>query len=63
MAAIWQMHVYANKVAYAEHIALVKGDLSTKEPVLVRMHALERARRRAGQRQERPRRAVAPPWT
>jgi len=37
---IWQMHIYVNKVAYAEHIALVKGDLSSREPVLVRMHAL-----------------------
>jgi 3,4-dihydroxy 2-butanone 4-phosphate synthase / GTP cyclohydrolase II len=35
------LHVYVNKVAYAEHIALVKGDLSkgTAAP-LVRMHAL-----------------------
>jgi 3,4-dihydroxy 2-butanone 4-phosphate synthase/GTP cyclohydrolase II len=32
--------VYANKVAYAEHIALVKGDISGEEPVLVRMHQL-----------------------
>jgi 3,4-dihydroxy 2-butanone 4-phosphate synthase/GTP cyclohydrolase II len=36
----WQIHVYANTVAYAEHIALVKGDITTPEPVLVRMHAL-----------------------
>ena len=36
----WRMCVYVNKVAYAEHIALVKGDLSGEEPVLVRMHAL-----------------------
>jgi 3,4-dihydroxy 2-butanone 4-phosphate synthase/GTP cyclohydrolase II len=34
------MHVYVNTIAYAEHIALVKGDISTPEPVLVRMHAL-----------------------
>jgi 3,4-dihydroxy 2-butanone 4-phosphate synthase/GTP cyclohydrolase II len=32
--------VYTNKVAYAEHIALVKGDISGEEPVLVRMHQL-----------------------
>ncbi len=32
--------VYANKVAYAEHIALVKGDIAGEEPVLVRMHQL-----------------------
>lgn len=36
----WTLNVYVNKVAYAEHIALVKGDISGKEPVLVRMHAL-----------------------
>ena len=32
--------VYANKVTYAEHIALVKGDVSGEEPVLVRMHQI-----------------------
>ncbi len=32
--------VYANKIAYAEHLALVKGDISGDQPVLVRMHAL-----------------------
>ena len=31
--------VYVNSVEYAEHIALVKGDLSGPEPVLVRVHA------------------------
>jgi 3,4-dihydroxy 2-butanone 4-phosphate synthase/GTP cyclohydrolase II len=36
----FQMYVYVNKVAYAEHIALVRGDISGDEPVLVRMHAL-----------------------
>ena len=36
----WRMHIYVNKVAYAEHIALVKGDVTTPEPVLARMHAL-----------------------
>ncbi len=34
------LHVYVNKAAYAEHIALVCGDLTAPEPVLVRMHAL-----------------------
>jgi 3,4-dihydroxy 2-butanone 4-phosphate synthase/GTP cyclohydrolase II len=34
------MYVYTNKVAYAEHIALVKGDITTDKPVPVRMHAL-----------------------
>ena len=36
----FQMYVYVNKVAYAEHIALVRGDISGDDPVLVRMHAL-----------------------
>ncbi|MBO6520640.1 MAG: 3,4-dihydroxy-2-butanone-4-phosphate synthase [Rhodospirillales bacterium] len=36
----WKMCVYVNKVAYAEHIALVKGDISGDAPVMVRMHAL-----------------------
>ena len=36
----FHMLVYVNKIAYAEHIALVKGDLSAAGPVLVRMHAL-----------------------
>ncbi len=36
----FRMIVYVNRVAYAEHIALVKGDLSLPGPVLVRMHAL-----------------------
>tara|TARA_B100000315_G_C14187154_1_gene411644 strand:- start:135 stop:593 length:459 start_codon:yes stop_codon:yes gene_type:complete len=33
------MYVYVNKVEYAEHIALVKGDLSKDGPVMVRVHA------------------------
>jgi 3,4-dihydroxy 2-butanone 4-phosphate synthase/GTP cyclohydrolase II len=37
---LWRMVVYVNTAAYAEHIALVKGDIATPEPVLVRMHAL-----------------------
>ncbi|GAB6053648.1 3,4-dihydroxy-2-butanone-4-phosphate synthase [Magnetospira thiophila] len=36
----FRLHVYVNKVAYAEHIALVKGDISGDAPVLVRMHSL-----------------------
>ena len=35
------LHLYAAQIDYAEHIALVKGDISdSKNPVLVRMHAL-----------------------
>ncbi|MBU6297563.1 MAG: 3,4-dihydroxy-2-butanone-4-phosphate synthase [Alphaproteobacteria bacterium] len=36
----WRMMVYINTVEYAEHIALVKGEVTTPEPVLVRMHAI-----------------------
>ncbi len=32
------VRVYANKVGYGEHLAVVCGDLSGDEPVLVRMH-------------------------
>ena len=35
----FQMFVYVNKVEYAEHIALIKGDIGNDGPVLVRMHA------------------------
>lgn len=36
----WRMIVYTNKITYAEHVVLVKGDITTPDPVLVRMHAL-----------------------
>ncbi|MFQ5774343.1 MAG: 3,4-dihydroxy-2-butanone-4-phosphate synthase [Kiloniellaceae bacterium] len=36
----FQMAVYVNKTTYAEHLALWKGDLSSPEPVLVRVHVL-----------------------
>lgn len=36
----FQLHVYANTVNYAEHIALVKGDIAGPDPVMVRMHAI-----------------------
>jgi len=36
----WAMKVYVNQLEYAEHIALVKGDITSPEPVLVRMHAV-----------------------
>jgi len=37
----WTLIVYANTLEYQEHLALVKGDLSGPEPVLVRMHAVD----------------------
>jgi 3,4-dihydroxy 2-butanone 4-phosphate synthase/GTP cyclohydrolase II len=36
----YKTYVYVNNAAYAEHLALVKGDVASGEPVLVRMHAL-----------------------
>jgi len=36
----WKLYVYANKISYAEHLALVMGDIPSSEPPLVRMHAL-----------------------
>ena len=36
----FRMIVYINRISYAEHIALIKGDLKGDEPVLARMHAL-----------------------
>ncbi|NWG46142.1 MAG: 3,4-dihydroxy-2-butanone-4-phosphate synthase [Alphaproteobacteria bacterium] len=34
----WRMMLYVNEVEYAEHIALVKGDVTGPGPVLVRVH-------------------------
>ena len=36
----FKLYVYINVVEYAEHLALVKGDISGPEPVPVRMHAI-----------------------
>ncbi len=37
----WQMRVYTDETQGAEHIVLVKGDISSDAPVLVRMHAMD----------------------
>jgi 3,4-dihydroxy 2-butanone 4-phosphate synthase/GTP cyclohydrolase II len=37
----WVMRIYTDETQGAEHIVLVKGDISTPEPVLVRMHAMD----------------------
>ncbi len=37
----WRAVVYANTVEYQEHLALVKGDVSGPDPVMVRMHAVD----------------------
>ena len=36
----WAMQLFTDDLQGAEHIVLTKGDISTPEPVLVRMHAL-----------------------
>ena len=36
----FRMIVYINQAEYAEHIALVKGNISKKEPTFVRVHSL-----------------------
>ncbi|WP_085904936.1 3,4-dihydroxy-2-butanone-4-phosphate synthase [Kiloniella majae] len=40
IAGEFNMAVYVNNTTYAEHIALWKGNITTDEPLLVRMHAL-----------------------
>lgn len=37
----WQMRVYTDETHGAEHIVLIRGDISGEDPVLVRMHALD----------------------
>ena len=37
----WQMRIFNDETQGAEHIALIKGDISGLEPVLVRMHSLD----------------------
>jgi 3,4-dihydroxy 2-butanone 4-phosphate synthase/GTP cyclohydrolase II len=39
-AGRFKMFIYQNRVAHAEHVALVKGDVGAGGPVPVRMHAL-----------------------
>ncbi len=40
-AGDWDLRLYTNKLEYAEHIALVKGDISGPTPALVRMHSVD----------------------
>jgi 3,4-dihydroxy 2-butanone 4-phosphate synthase/GTP cyclohydrolase II len=37
----WQLIAYENLVDHIEHIVLIKGDLSSPEPIMVRMHAVD----------------------
>ncbi len=36
----WHMKIYANGAEYAEHVVLIKGDVTSGGPVPVRMHSL-----------------------
>ncbi|MGI3166228.1 3,4-dihydroxy-2-butanone-4-phosphate synthase [Pseudooceanicola sp. 200-1SW] len=44
----WQLKIYTDETQGAEHIVLIKGDITTDEPVLLRMHALDPLRDVAG---------------
>jgi len=35
----FKWHIYRNTVEYAEHLAIVKGEIDPEKPVLVRMHS------------------------
>jgi 3,4-dihydroxy 2-butanone 4-phosphate synthase/GTP cyclohydrolase II len=37
----WTLKVYTDETMGAEHLVLIKGDITGEEPVLVRMHALD----------------------
>ncbi|MCR9126796.1 MAG: 3,4-dihydroxy-2-butanone-4-phosphate synthase [Rhodobacteraceae bacterium] len=37
----WSLRIYSDETQGAEHIALIKGDISGDDPVLVRMHAMD----------------------
>lgn len=37
----WELRIYTDETQGAEHIALIKGDITTPDPVLVRMHAMD----------------------
>jgi 3,4-dihydroxy 2-butanone 4-phosphate synthase/GTP cyclohydrolase II len=37
----WRLMIFENTISGVEHVALIKGDISTPDPVLVRMHSLD----------------------
>jgi 3,4-dihydroxy 2-butanone 4-phosphate synthase/GTP cyclohydrolase II len=37
----WVMRIYTDDTEGAEHVVLVKGDITTPDPVLVRMHTMD----------------------
>lgn len=36
----WQMRIFSDQITGTDHVVLIKGDISTPEPVLVRTHAI-----------------------
>ncbi len=48
----FKTYVYVNRAAYAEHLALVKGDPRTPGPIMVRMHRLSVFRDLLGDRKD-----------
>ncbi|MEP2533374.1 3,4-dihydroxy-2-butanone-4-phosphate synthase [Shimia sp.] len=39
----WDMRIFTDQIHGVEHVVMIKGDISTPEPVLVRTHALHEA--------------------
>ncbi|MCK5499875.1 MAG: 3,4-dihydroxy-2-butanone-4-phosphate synthase, partial [Tritonibacter mobilis] len=39
----WEMRIFTDQTHDVEHVVLIKGDISTPEPVLTRTHALHEA--------------------
>lgn len=39
----WEMRIFTDQTHGIEHVALIKGDVSTADPVLIRTHALHEA--------------------
>ncbi len=37
----WTLRIYSDTTQGAEHVVLIKGDITTPEPVMVRMHAFD----------------------
>jgi 3,4-dihydroxy 2-butanone 4-phosphate synthase/GTP cyclohydrolase II len=37
----WTMRIFTDQIDGAEHVVLIRGDITTPDPVLVRMHSLD----------------------
>ncbi len=49
----WRLVIYVNTISNVEHVALIKGDISIDDPVLVRMHRVDLLTDLLGQVSER----------